>query len=313
MNKIRIGSRGSDLALWQAHWVRDRLTGTNPGLDVTIEIIKTTGDRILDAPLARIGDKGLFTREIEERLLAGTIDLAVHSLKDLPTSLPGGLCLGAVTEREDVRDVFLPRPGNPVSTLLAQPAGATIATGSLRRRCLLLHARPDLAVVDLRGNLHTRYRKLEESSWAGMILAYAGIARLGWVERIGEVLPLSLFLPAVGQGALGVEVREDDPRTRGIVSALTHLPTWQATAAERSLLRVLEGGCQVPIGTHARFEGETLVLDALVGTPDGKRVITGSISGDPAHAEELGERLARMLKTRGADEVLASIRPASRS
>jgi hydroxymethylbilane synthase len=313
MTRIRIGSRGSDLALWQAHWVRDRLTGTDPGLDVTIEIIKTTGDRILDAPLARIGDKGLFTREIEERLLEGTIDLAVHSLKDLPTSLPDGLCLGAVTEREDVRDVFLPRPGNPVRTLLAQPAGATIATGSLRRRCLLLHARPDLAVVDLRGNLHTRYRKLEESSWAGMLLAYAGVARLGWVERIGEVLPLSQFLPAVGQGALGVEVRDDDPRARGIVGALNHLPTWQATAAERSLLRVLEGGCQVPIGTHARFVGETLVLDALVGTPDGKRVITGSISGDPAHAEDLGDRLARMLKTRGADEILASIRPSPRA
>lgn len=313
MTRIRIGSRGSELALWQAYWVRDRLTGTDPGLDVTIEIIKTTGDKILDAPLARIGDKGLFTREIEERLLEGTIDLAVHSLKDLPTSLPDGLCLGAVTEREDVRDVFLPRPGNPVRTLLAQPAGATIATGSLRRRCLLLHARPDLAVVDLRGNLHTRYRKLEESSWAGMLLAYAGVARLGWVERIGEVLPLSQFLPAVGQGALGVEVRDDDPRTRGIVGALNHLPTWQATAAERSLLRVLEGGCQVPIGTHARFDGETLVLDALVGTPDGKRVITGSISGDPSHADELGDRLARMLKTRGADEILASIRPSPRS
>jgi len=313
MNKIRIGSRGSELALWQARWVRDRLLHDRPDHEVSIEIVKTTGDRILDAPLSRIGDKGLFTREIEERLLAGSIDLAVHSLKDLPTALPAGLALGAVTEREDVRDVFIPRPGQPVHSLMSLPDGATVATGSLRRRCQLLHARPDLSVTDLRGNLQTRFRKLEESSWAGMLLAFAGVVRLGLVDRIGEILPVSLFLPAVGQGALGIEIRQDDPGIRDAVASLTHLPTVQATSAERALLRELEGGCQVPIGTYARVEHTVLVLDALVGSPDGSQVIRGSISGEPAEAERLGTELALSMKRKGADRILASIRetPAS--
>ena len=310
---VRIGSRGSDLALWQAHWVRDRLTERFPGKTFTVEIIKTTGDRILDAPLSRIGDKGLFTREIEHALLAGSIDLAVHSLKDLPTTLPDGLLLGAVTEREDVRDVFLPRPGNRVRAFAQLPHGARIATGSLRRKCQLLHVRPDLEIVDIRGNLNTRYKKLAESDWAGMILARAGVLRLGWEDRIGESLDPLFILPAVGQGALGIEIRADDDQTLAAVLTLHDQATGQSTAAERALLRALEGGCQVPIGTFARVaavaEGApVLVLDAMVGSLDGKQVVRGMVSGPPDHAEELGERLAADLLQRGARSILDSIR-----
>lgn len=310
---IRIGTRGSQLALWQAHWVRDRLAALFPALPCTIEIIKTTGDRILDAPLSQIGDKGLFTREIERALLDGGIDLAVHSLKDLPTTLPDGLTLGAVTEREDVRDVFLPRPGSTVRTLGEQPAGAAIATGSLRRKAQLLHVRPDLAIIDIRGNLNTRYAKLESSSWGGMLLARAGVVRLGWADRIGETLDPLVILPAVGQGALGIEIRVDDDRTAGIVRALHHDATGHATAAERSLLHTLEGGCQVPIGTYARVVRdrngeETLHLDAMVGSLDGSQVVRGSIHGAPAAAATLGRDLAGELLTKGARAILEAIR-----
>jgi len=310
---VRIGSRGSDLALWQAHWVRDRLSERFPAKTFVVEIIKTTGDRILDAPLSRIGDKGLFTREIEHALLAGSIDLAVHSLKDLPTTLPDGLRLGAVTEREDVRDVFLPRPGNPVRTFAQQPQGARIATGSLRRKCQLLHVRPDLGIVDIRGNLNTRYKKLTESDWAGMILARAGVVRLGWEDRIGESLDPLFVLPAVGQGALGIEIRADDDQTLAEVLTLHHQATGQSTTAERALLRTLEGGCQVPIGTYARVAAGAdgaplLVLDAMVGSLDGKQVVRGTVSGPPDHAEGLGERLAADLLRRGARSILDNIR-----
>ncbi|MCC6395373.1 MAG: hydroxymethylbilane synthase [Bacteroidetes bacterium] len=310
---IRIGSRGSDLALWQAHWVRDRLMERFPGTAFVVEIIKTTGDRILDAPLSRIGDKGLFTREIEHALLTRSIDLAVHSLKDLPTSLPDGLRLGAVTEREDVRDVFLPRPGNPIRSFAEQPQGAHVATGSLRRTCQLLHVRPDLKIVDIRGNLNTRYKKLTESDWAGMILARAGVLRLGWEDRIGESLDPLFVLPAVGQGALGIEIRSEDNRTLAAVAALHHQATGQSTTAERALLRALEGGCQVPIGAYARVMtgsqgAPRLVLDAMVGSLDGKQVVRGTVSGSPDHAEELGGRLAADLLERGARGILDTIR-----
>jgi hydroxymethylbilane synthase len=310
---VRIGSRGSDLALWQAHWVRDRLIERFPAKTFVVEIIKTTGDKILDAPLSRIGDKGLFTREIEHALLSRSIDLAVHSLKDLPTTLPDGLLLGAVTEREDVRDVFLPRPGNPIRTFAQQPQGARIATGSLRRKCQLLHVRPDLGIVDIRGNLNTRYKKLTESDWAGMVLARAGVLRLGWEDRIGESLDPLIILPAVGQGALGIEIRADDDQTLAEVLTLHHQATGQSTTAERALLRTLEGGCQVPIGTYARVtagaEGAPqMVLDAMVGSLDGKQVVRGTVSGPPVRAEELGERLAADLLQRGARSILEKIR-----
>ncbi|CAG1773140.1 hydroxymethylbilane synthase [uncultured bacterium] len=308
---IRIGSRGSALALWQAHWVRDRFHESFPASSVEIVIIKTTGDKILDAPLSRIGDKGLFTREIERALLDGAIDLAVHSLKDLPTQLPEGLVLGAVTEREDVRDVFLPRPDAAVRTLSGQPAGAVIATGSLRRTSQLLHLRPDLTIIDLRGNLNTRYQKLTGSTWGGMILARAGVVRLGWADRIGETLDPHVMLPAVGQGALGIEIRAGDRRVREIVRCLHHEPTAHATTAERALLRALEGGCQVPIGTYARIEKGALVMDAMVGSLDGKQVVRGSRHAPPADADALGRTLADELLTRGARAILEAIRHAA--
>jgi hydroxymethylbilane synthase len=310
--QIRIGSRGSELALWQARWVQARLTEIFPDQPCVIQIIRTKGDKILDAPLARIGDKGLFTREIEHALLADEIDLAVHSLKDLPTELPPGLALGAVTEREDVRDVFLPRPGSSVHRLQDLAAGAVVATGSLRRTCQLKAFRPDLQIVDIRGNLNTRYAKLSESAWAGMMLARAGVLRLGWADRIGEEIPLEVMLPAVGQGALGVETREGDDRIAGIVRALHHVPSAFGTAAERSLLRHLEGGCQIPIGAFGRVmrEGGTtmLQLDAMVGSLDGTTVIRGSIRGLPAEAEHLGVALAGQLLRDGARSVLDTIR-----
>jgi hydroxymethylbilane synthase len=277
-----------------------------------IVIIKTKGDRVLDAPLSKIGDKGLFTREIEHALLEGTIDLAVHSLKDLPTELPQGLTIGAVSEREDVRDVFLPRPDNQIRTLLGQPAGAEIATGSLRRKCQLLNLRPDLCIVDIRGNLNTRLTKLEKSSWAGMMLARAGVVRLGWEDRIGESLDPMTLLPAVGQGALGIEIRAGDDQVRQLIAGLHHPATGYATEAERALLRRLEGGCQVPIGTYGRVvddEGvHRLRLDALVGSPDGRTVVRGAVDGAPEEADLLGRRLAEWLLEHGARAILAEIR-----
>jgi hydroxymethylbilane synthase len=310
---LRIGSRGSELALWQARWVETALKRHSPGLGISIDIIRTTGDKVLDAPLAAIGDKGLFTKEIDEALLDGRIDLAVHSLKDLPTQLPAGLTIGAVCEREDVRDVFIPHPSNPRRKLLDQPAGAQIATGSLRRKCQLLAARPDFRIVDCRGNLNTRMKKLEQSSWEGMILARAGVARLGWEQSIGETIPTDLILPAVGQGALGIELRAGDAETVALVGPLAHVPTTQATTAERALLRRLEGGCQVPIGTYCRLEDgagnlRQLSLDAMVGSLDGRTIVRGSAHGDPESAESLGRSLGATLLAAGADRILKGIR-----
>jgi hydroxymethylbilane synthase len=286
----------------------------HPGLGVTITIIKTTGDRVLDSPLSLIGDKGLFTREIEHALLEGTIDLAVHSLKDLPTELPAGLTLGAVTEREDVRDVFLPHPANRTRTLLDQPAGARIATGSLRRRSQMLALRPDFVIEEIRGNLNTRFTKLGESAWDGMLLARAGVVRLGWEDRIGETIPVTTILPAVGQGALGIEVREGDTRVLDAIAPLHHALTAAATRAERAFLRRLEGGCQVPIGTHGRMESKDdgphrLALDAVVGALDGSRIVRGSAAGDPDRPEQLGRSLAEKMLGEGADVILRAIRP----
>jgi hydroxymethylbilane synthase len=315
-DSVRIGSRGSELALWQARWVRDKLVELHPGLVVEIQIIKTKGDKVLDAPLSKIGDKGLFTREIEHALLQGSIDLAVHSLKDLPTELPEGLVLGAVTEREDVRDVFLPRPGTRVRRLVDLPQGAAVATGSLRRKCQLLHLRPDLRIVDLRGNLNTRYAKLEASGWEGMLLARAGVVRLGWAERIGEAIDPLVILPAVGQGALGIEVRNEDARVLKLIGGFHHTATAEATGAERALLHELEGGCQVPIGTYGRIVTDqtgkpVLMLDALVGSLDGTRVIRDAISGSPEASSVLGAALARRLLGLGAQQILDQIRTPS--
>lgn len=308
-----IGSRGSELALWQARWVERTLRAHHPGMQVSVTIIRTTGDRVLDAPLSLIGDKGLFTREIEQALLDGSIDLAVHSLKDLPTVLPQGLLLGAISRREDVRDVFLPHPRNPLRSLLDQHPGARIATGSLRRRSQLLALRPDVIIDDIRGNLNTRFAKLEASGWAGMLLARAGVVRLGWEDRIGETIPVHTILPAVGQGALGIELRDADERVLEAIAPLHHRDTAAATRAERAFLRTLEGGCQVPIGTHGRIvrdpgHPDRLLLDAVVGSLDGRRSVRGADSGDPADPEALGTRLARRLFDEGAGEILEEIR-----
>jgi len=311
-NRVVIGSRGSELALWQANWVQRELQKRFPALEIPVEIIKTKGDKILDSPLSKIGDKGLFTREIEAALLAKEIDLAVHSLKDLPTQLPDGLTIGAICEREDVRDVFIPHPNNSVKKLFDQPKGAKIATGSLRRKCQLLRLRPDLEIIDIRGNLSTRMKKLEESDWAGMMLARAGVVRLGWQGRIGESIDAKTILPAVGQGALGIEIRIGDERIAELIKTLHHYFTAQAALAERALLRKLEGGCQVPIGTFGRIEEENgvkvLKLDAMVGSLDGKNVVRGKTHGTPSTAEWIGEQLAETLLKGGADRILESIR-----
>ena len=305
---LTIGSRGSPLALWQANWVKDTLQNHFPQLVVEITIIKTTGDKILDSPLSKIGDKGLFTREIERALLDRAIDCAVHSLKDLPTELPKGLVIGAITQREDVHDVFVGNANKNYKHLDDIPSGGTIATGSLRRKCQLLNWRPDLNIAELRGNLNTRFSKLDASNWDGMILARAGVIRLGWEERITEIIPFERMLPAVGQGALGIEMRSDDNQTLKMIKPLESIPTTYSTLGERALLRELEGGCQVPIGTHGRIEKSEFKLDAVVGSLDGRKIVRGKIHGTPENSEELGVQLAHILLKSGAKEILESIR-----
>ncbi|HEV8537673.1 MAG TPA: hydroxymethylbilane synthase [Bacteroidota bacterium] len=310
--KIIIGSRGSQLALWQSEWVKEALAKPYPKLTITITTISTTGDKNLDSSLSRIGDKGLFTKEIEHALLERKIDLAVHSLKDLPTVLPGGLIIGAITSREDVRDVFIAHPGKDIKSLGEVPSGGTIATGSLRRTCQLRNWRPDLNIVDLRGNLNTRLAKLDASNWDGMILARAGVVRLGLSGRITEVLPVDRMLPAVGQGALAVELRADDKELLQIVRAIENKAAMLATRGERALLHRLEGGCQVPIGTYGRIEDNVFLLDAMIGSLDGKKMVRGKIKGSPEQSEALGNELAETLLKGGGKEILAQIRKGER-
>ena len=305
---LRIGSRGSQLALWQAHWVQDELQRTFKHLQIEIEIIKTTGDRILDSPLSTIGDKGLFTKEIESALLDHRIDLAVHSLKDLPTLLPDGLKIGAITKREDVRDAFIGHPEKAYRQFEDVPQGARIATGSLRRKCQLLSWRPDLELVDLRGNLNTRFAKLDASDWDGMILAKAGVVRLGMESRLTQVLPIDRMLPAVGQGALAIEVRENDKAISPFIRSLSSTATTIAATAERALLRYLEGGCQVPIGAYARIEEGRIIVDGIIGSLDGRKIIRGKVHGSPEQAQSLGEQLAQSLFESGGKEILDQIR-----
>jgi hydroxymethylbilane synthase len=305
---IVIGSRGSELALWQSRWVEKELRKSHATLKIEIKVIKTTGDKILDAPLSKIGDKGLFTKELEKALLDGTIDLAVHSLKDVPTKIQEGLGISAICERDDVRDVFVRHPKKNYVRLSDIPGNGTIATGSLRRRFLLLQILPRVTVVDIRGNLGNRIEKLANSKWDGMILAKAGISRLGRSQIITEILPPTQFLPAVGQGALAIESREDDEFVTSTVHPLNHLPTQQATNGERGLLRRLEGGCQVPIGTYGRIENGTFRLDAAIGSLDGKRSVRSSIEGSPQDSEQLGIVLAEKLLADGGEAILDEIR-----
>ena len=305
-----LGSRGSQLALWQTEWVKAELEKHVPGIHIEIEIIKTTGDKILDSPLSKIGDKGLFTREIEHALLERRIDAAVHSLKDLPTKLPDGLCIGAVSRREDVRDVFIGNK-NKLHGLDDLPDHATIATSSLRRRSQLLAWRPDLNIVDIRGNLNTRLAKLDESDWDGMLLARAGVVRLGFQERITDTFALDTMLPAVGQGALAVEIREKEDKIKQYFKSLNSESTFISTSGERALLRYLEGGCQIPIGAYGRIEENVFHLDAFIGSLDGKKIVRGKIHGAPEESEKLGEALAKTLYESGGKPILEAIRIAN--
>jgi hydroxymethylbilane synthase len=306
--RIRIGTRSSALALWQTHFIKSKLEEIHRSIAVEVVHIKTKGDKILDAPLSKIGDKGLFTKELETALLEDRIDIAVHSLKDVTTVLPEGLTLGAVTEREDIRDVFIAHPKKNYTGMDELPQGATIATGSLRRKCQLLAYRPDIRIEDIRGNINTRMEKLDASDWDGMLLASAGLLRMGWHDRMTQVIDPKILLPAVGQGALAIEMRIDDHNTGGLLKPLEDYQTRQCTTAERTLLRRLEGGCQIPIGAWARISEGTLYLDAVVGSLNGDTIVRGKRSGRPEDAEAIGTGLAEELLENGAAGILATIR-----
>jgi hydroxymethylbilane synthase len=300
-NQLTIGSRGSKLALFQANWIKSKLEVAHADLRVVVEIIKTSGDIFLDAPLSQIGGKGLFTKEIEDALLARRIDLAVHSLKDLPTVLPAGLSLGAVSSREDVRDAFL---SNEHRSLVALPKGARVGTSSLRRQSQLLRLRSDLKVANLRGNLDTRIRKLDEKQYDAILLACAGLDRLGYQHRIVERLSVQQLCPAVGQGALGIEIRETDDETRNRLQCLHHAPTHSAVTAERAFLRRLGGGCQVPIAGHAWIEESRIEMLGVVASTDGQQLFRDQAGASIEQAAELGVQLAERLLASGASEIL---------
>ncbi|HEU4836575.1 MAG TPA: hydroxymethylbilane synthase [Pyrinomonadaceae bacterium] len=298
-----IGSRGSKLALWQAEQARTRLQALNPQLEVNIEIIKTTGD-VKNDPLSVIGGKGVFTKELEDALLDGRIDIAVHSLKDLPTILPDGLSITAICEREDARDALVLRVGAENGSLRHLPHGAVVGTSSQRRLAQLKALRSDVDVRDLRGNVDTRIRKLDEGQYDAVILASAGLVRLGLQERISARIPINEMLPAVGQGAIAIETRSDNEFVVKSVSGLDHRETRLACLAERAFLRSLGGGCQFPIAAHAILDGDVLQLDGLVAKPDGSEILRDSLSGtDP---EALGSQLAERLISRGAGALLSA-------
>lgn len=301
---VVIGTRGSPLALWQAEWVRTALRQRFPGVAVELAIIKTQGDKILDVPLAKVGGKGLFVKEIEEALLDGRADVAVHSMKDMPAEIPAGLIIGAVPERENPADALVSRDGR---TLRQLPAGGVIGTSSLRRAAQLRHVRPDLEVVPLRGNVETRLRKLDTDDLAAVVLAAAGVTRLGLTQRVAEYLDEETMLPAVGQGALCIEIRGGDPRIGPMVAVLDHPPTRTAVSGERAFLKRLQGGCQVPIAGHGRLEAERFTLTGLVADVDGGTLVKHRLSGPAASAEQIGIELAETLLGRGADEILRKL------
>ena len=304
-SRLVIGSRGSKLALWQSENVLTQLRQHYPELEISIEIIKTTGD-VKPDPLAVIGGKGVFTKELEDALLERRIDIAVHSLKDLPTILPAGLALSAICEREDPRDalVLSCKADSTDSSLRTLPNQAVVGTSSLRRLAQLKCLRPDVQVKDLRGNVDTRLRKLDEGQYHALILASAGLRRLGLSDRISAAIPTSDMLPAVGQGAVGIETRVDDEATIALLAKLDHHATRVACLAERSLLRELGGGCQFPIAAHAQVDDDRIKLEGLVAAPDGTRVIRDNIFGPVNAAEEMGKALARNLIDSGANSLL---------
>ncbi|MDI6889343.1 MAG: hydroxymethylbilane synthase [Thermodesulfovibrionales bacterium] len=324
INRISIGTRGSKLALLQAEWVKSELHKIHPEIEIRLIKIKTTGDKILDVPLAKVGGKGLFVKEIEEALLKGEVDMAAHSMKDVPTVLPEGLHVAAICKREDPRDAFLSRISNfefQISNFKSLPQGAIIGTSSLRRSCQLSHIRPDLKIVQLRGNLDTRLRKLDEGQFDAIIVAVAGIKRSGWAERITEILEPEICLPAMGQGAIGIECRIDNEVMNNIVGALDHKETSICVRAERAFLKRLAGGCQVPIAAYARIiksqeselnsklktQNSKLILDGLVGSITGERIVRGYMEGRPEEPDALGIKLAGDLLARGAKKILAEV------
>lgn len=302
--KLTIGTRQSLLALWQSNHIAALLREKYPECEVVLKKIVTKGDRILDVPLAQIGGKGLFTKEIETELADGTIDLAVHSLKDMPTVLPEGLCLTAITERANVGDAFV---SNKYASFEELPLGAVIGTSSLRRKAQLLAARPDLQIMDLRGNVDTRLRKLDEGLYDAIILAAAGLERLGHGDRITALIPPDVCLPAVGQGALAIEARTADDEVRSMLEFLNDLPTKQSTDAERAFLGLLEGGCQVPIGVHADVAGEQIKIEAIIAALDGSTVLRDTITGKAEDAVALGQHLGKKMLAAGGQEILAAI------
>jgi len=304
MKVVRIGTRGSPLAVWQAEWVRSRLHALYPQYETELVKIKTTGDKILDVPLAQVGGKGLFVKEIETALLEGRVDLAVHSMKDMPAEIPQGLCISAMPERENPLDVLISRNGHPFKDL---PKGARLGSSSLRRGAQVRHIRPDLTVHPLRGNLDTRIRKLKTEDLDAIIVAAAGVKRLGLKAYITEYLPEAIMLPAIGQGALAIETRDDDDSTLRLIAPLDHRETRLAVICERALLARLEGGCQVPIAGRAKIVGDELELTGLVAEVDGSVLLRETIRGREDQPEKLGVELANRLLKQGGREILENV------
>lgn len=301
---IKIATRQSPLALWQAYFVRDQLLSHHNNLEVEIIKMVSKGDKILDVPLAKVGGKGLFVKELEAGLLAGDADIAVHSMKDVPVEFPEGLHLAIICEREDPRDAFV---SNKFEQLDDLPEGAVVGTSSLRRQSQLLKYRPDLNIKFLRGNVNTRLKKLDDGEYDAIILAAAGLIRLEMKDRIRSFLTTQQSLPAMGQGAVGIECRVNDEQTHQLIAPLAHKETTVRLTAERALNKRLEGGCQVPIGGFAELDGDQISMRAFVGSPDGKELVEGTVSGAAADAEQLGIRLADDLLSRGAKEILAEV------
>jgi hydroxymethylbilane synthase len=302
--KIKIGSRGSPLALWQANWIKGQLETQNPGIPVEIIIIKTSGDKIQDVPLAKIGGKGLFVKELEESMLRNQVDFAVHSMKDMPIKFPFALCIAAVTKRENPFDALVSKNNIKLDDL---PKGAKVGTGSLRRMSQLLHYRPDLDLVPLRGNLDTRIKKLETEGLDAIILAAAGLIRMGWEDKISEIISPEILLPAMGQGAVGIEARKHDVDNQILLADMDDEDTHLSLDAERAVVTQLEGGCNVPIGAFATIEGDEMTLKGLVASLDGKTVHQTECKGRKIDAKTIGKELGNTLLEMGGDKIMQKI------